>query len=262
MNDLAAVFDQFDLALNFAVDRFFDEAERVDVLDLAAGAEFSLTKSANRHVAVATQRTFGHVAVANAQVAHEGVHGFYVGHGFFGAAHVRLGDDFQQWRARTVQVDAGGAAEIFVQAFACVFFQMCAGNADAFDRAVFKGDVQVALADNRQLHLADLITLGQVRVEVVFARKDVVLNDLGINGQAEHHGHAHGFFVEHRQHARHAQVNQAGLSVRLRAKGGGATGENFRLGGELGVNFQPDHNFPLHMFLLRSRQVSACASQC
>jgi hypothetical protein len=124
--------------LYFAVDRLLDKTERVDVLDLAAGAELGLTHRAHRHVAVATQRAFGHVAVADAQVAHQGVHGLDVGHGFLGAAHVRLGNDFQQRGAGAVQVDAGGAAEFFVQALAGIFFKVRTGNADAFDRAVFQ----------------------------------------------------------------------------------------------------------------------------
>jgi hypothetical protein len=181
------------------------------------------------------------------------VDGLDVGHGFLGAAHVRLGHDLQQRRASTVQVDTGSAREFFVQAFAGVFFQVRTGDADALDGAVFQGNVQVALADNRQFHLADLVALGQVRVEVVLARKHVVLADLGVNRQAEHHGHAHRFLVQHRQHAGHAQVDQAGLGIGFGAERGGATGENLRLGGELGMNLQPDHNFPLHSVLLRSR---------
>ncbi|EJT84934.1 hypothetical protein PPS11_15306 [Pseudomonas putida S11] len=118
---------------------------------------------------------------------------------------------------------------------------------DALDGAVFQGDIQVALADDRQVHLADLVALGQVRVEVVLAREHVALADLGIDGQAEHARHAHGFLVQYRQYARHAQVNQAGLGVRLGTEGGGAAGEDLRLGGELSVDFQPDHNFPLHV---------------
>ena len=163
LDHLAAVFDQLDLATHFAVDRLLDEAERVDVLDLAAGAELDLALGADRHVAVATQRAFGHVAVADAQVAHQRVDGLDVGHGFLGTAHVRLGHDLQQRRAGTVQVDAGGAREFFVQAFAGVFFKVRTGDADTLDCAVFQGNVQVALADNRQFHLADLVALGQVR---------------------------------------------------------------------------------------------------
>ncbi len=84
----------------------------------------------------------------------------------------------------------------------------------------------MALADNRQLHLADLIALGQVRVEVVLAGKHVVLADFGVHCQAELDGHAHGFLVQHRQYARHAQVDEAGLRVGLGAERGRATGKN------------------------------------
>ncbi|MNQ95074.1 hypothetical protein D3C85_1106170 [compost metagenome] len=185
-----------------------------------------------------------------------------VGHGFLGAAHVRLGNDFQQRCAGTVQVDAGGAAEFFVQALAGVFFQVRTGDAHALDRAVLQGDIQVALADDRQFHLADLVALGQVGVEVVLAGEHVVLADFGVNRQAEHHRHAHRFLVQHWQDAGHAQVDQAGLGVRFGTERGGATGENLRLGGELGMNLQPDHDFPLHVFLLRSLSGCGCASQC
>ena len=52
------------------------------------------------------------------------------------------------------------------------------------------------------------------------------------------------------------------LGVRLGTEGGGTTGKDFRPGGELGVNLQPDHDFPLHVCLLRSRLGCGCASQC
>ncbi len=248
LNDLTAVFDQVDLALDLAVDRLLDEAERVDVLDLAARPVLNLAFWTNRHVAVATQRAFGHVAVADAEVANQRVHGLDVGDGFFGRTHVRLGNDFQQRRTGAVQIDAGHAAVVFVQALAGVFFKVGAGHADALDGAVFQGDVQVAFAHDRQFHLTDLITLRQVRVEVILAGEHVVLTDLGVDGQAKLDRHLHGFLVQHRQRTGHAQVDEAGLSVGLGAERGGATGENLRLGGELGMNLQPDDDFPLHVF--------------
>jgi len=176
-----------------------------------------------------------------------------VGHGFLGAAHVWLGHDLQQRRAGAVQVDAGGTVELFMQALAGVFFQVRAGYADTLDGAVFQRDIQVAFADNRQLHLADLIALGQVRVEVVLAREHAVLADLGVNRQAEHHRHAYRFLVQHRQHTGHAQVYQARLGVGFCAGTWWRYRRNLRLGGELGMNLQPDHDFPLHSVLLRSR---------
>ena len=172
--------------------------------------------------------------------------GLGVGDGFLGAAHVRLGNDLQQRGAGAVEVDAAHAMEVFVQALAGIFFQVRAGNTDAFDRAIFQGDVQVALADDGMIHLAGLVALGQVRVEVILARENVGHADLGVDRQAELDRVAHGLSVEDRQGARHAQVNQAGLGVGFGAEGGGAAGEDLRRGGELGVDFQPDDDFPLH----------------
>ncbi len=40
---------------------------------------------------------------------------FGEGHGFFGAAHVRFGNHFDQRGAGAVQVDAGHAVVVFVQ---------------------------------------------------------------------------------------------------------------------------------------------------
>src|SRR5690606_40260986 len=63
LNHRAAVLDQLDLPLYLGIDRLLDEAEGVDVLDLAAGTELGLTLGPYRYVAVAAQRAFGHVAI-------------------------------------------------------------------------------------------------------------------------------------------------------------------------------------------------------
>jgi len=174
------------------------------------------------------------------------VDGLGVGDRFLGAAHVRLGNDFQQRGAGAIEVDAAHAVEVFVQALAGIFLQMRAGHADAFYGAVFQGDVQITLADDGVIHLAGLVALGQVRVEVVLARENVGHADLGVDRQTKLDRVTHGLSIEYRQGARHAQVNQAGLGVGFGAKGGGAAGEDLRRGGELGVDFQPDDDFPLH----------------
>ncbi len=182
-----------------------------------------------------------------------------VGDRFLGRADVRLGDDLQQRCAGAVEVDAAHAVEVFVQALAGVLFQVRAGDADAPRAAVFQGNVQIALADDGMVHLAGLVALGQVGVEVVLAREDVLRSDLGIDRQAELARHAHGFGIEHRQGAGHAEVDQAGLGVGLGAEGGGAAGKDLRLGRELCVDLQPDHGFPLH---LQSPQNPAGARMC
>ncbi len=71
--DLAAALEQLDLALDFVIDGALDEAERVDVLDLGAGAELGLADRAHGDVRVAAERAFLHVAVADLEVAHQRV---------------------------------------------------------------------------------------------------------------------------------------------------------------------------------------------
>jgi hypothetical protein len=82
----------------------------------------------HRHVGVATEAAFLHVAVANAYPLHQGVQRLGVGHGFRARTHVGLGDDFQQRRAGAVEVDAGTAVEILVQRLAGIFFEVGAGQ--------------------------------------------------------------------------------------------------------------------------------------
>ena len=169
-----------------------------------------------------------------------------VGHRFFGRAHVRLGDDLEKRRAGAVQVDATHAMKVFMQRFAGVLFQMRMMNAHALAHVVIQYDFHFALADDGLGHLAGLVALGQVGVEVVLALEQRGLGDLGIDRQAELDGHRHGAFIQYRQHARQAQIDGAGLGVGLGAKGGRGAGEDLGLGGELDVDFQPDDGFPLH----------------
>ena len=80
------VIVQLDLPLDLVVDRFLDEAKRVEVLDLRACAELLLTLGAHRDVGVTAERTFLHVAVADIEVAHEGMDLLHVRHGLLGRA--------------------------------------------------------------------------------------------------------------------------------------------------------------------------------
>ena len=145
---------------------------------------------------------------------------FHVGHGLFSRSHVGLGDDLDQRRTRPVEV-YGRHAHALVLRLAGVFFEMRAGNAYALDAAIFEHDVETAAGDYGQLVLADLIALGQVGVEVVLARKHRATGDVSAHCQTELDRHAHGLAIEHRQHARIAQIDQIGLGVGLCAVGRG-----------------------------------------
>jgi hypothetical protein len=119
-----------------------------------------------------------------------------------GRTHVRFGNDLDQGRAGAIQVDAGRGPQALVQRLAGILFEMRAGDANALEGTVLQHDVHVTLGHDGQLVLADLIALGQVRIEVILAREHRQRRDLRGDGQAELHRHAHGRLVQHRQDPR------------------------------------------------------------
>ena len=252
LHDLAAVLDQLDLAAHLVMDRFFHEAERVQVLDLAARAEFLLADGAHGHVDVAAERTFLHVAVADAQPHHEAVQRFRVGDGFRGAADFRLGDDLQQRRAGAVQVDAAHAVVVLVQRLAGVFLEVGAGQVDGLRlqlAVLLEREREAAALHDRVFELADLVTLRQVGIKVVLAREDGLRRNPGADREAEADGAFDGALVHHGQHARQRQVDGARLRVRLGAELDRAAAEDFGVGRELDVVLKTDDDFPLHSIL-------------
>jgi hypothetical protein len=101
-------------------------------------------------------------------------------------AHVGLGDDLEQRRAGAVEVDAGPVAGVVarraagqvvlappdaVDRLARVLLEMGAGQVHPV-RHVADEELDAAALDDRRLVLADLVALGQVRIEVVLARED------------------------------------------------------------------------------------------
>ena len=134
-----------------------------------------------------------------------------------------------------------------MQGFPGILFQMRPGDADHLAAAILQFDAQLTLADDRQFELTDLVTLRQIGIEIVFARKYRALAYLCIDRQAKLKRHVDRFLVEHRQHPRKPQVHDAGLGVGLGAVGSRRGGENFRFGGQLSMNLKPDDDFPLHV---------------
>ena len=125
---LPAVFQCVDLPLHLVVYGLLHELERIEVLDLAARTE-RLTGAAHRHVHVAAERAFLHVAVADADPAHQRVQRFGIGYRLGSGTHVRLGNDLQQRCSGAVQVDAGHALMFFVQRLAGILFEVGTGDA-------------------------------------------------------------------------------------------------------------------------------------
>ena len=86
-------------------------------------------------------------------------------------------------------------------------------------------DLDLALADERVVELADLIALRQIGVEVILAVEARPGVDLRLERHAGAHRLADALAVRHRQHARHRRVDQADLGVGLGAELGRGAGE-------------------------------------
>ena len=146
-------------------------------------------------------------------------------------------------RLRSMPVSPGRPS---CKRLARVFFEVRARDADAPRAAVVEHDVDVPAGDDRQFVLADLVALGQVGIEIILAGEHRARRDPRADREPEHHRHAHRLAVEHRQHARVAEVDQVGLRIGRRTKGGGRARENLRARRQLRVDFQPDDGFPRH----------------
>ena len=133
LRDLAAGFDDPDLAINFVLQRFANKAERIYVLDFSFRAKLFLAAWTHAHVGIATQRPLFHIAIADPGIEDDFLQAGEVFVGFGGRRDVGLADDFDERDSTAVQVDGCGLAGIgkaFVQALACVFFEVHACDAD------------------------------------------------------------------------------------------------------------------------------------
>ena len=117
------------------------------------------------------------------------------------------------------------------------------------------------MLDDRQFKLADLVTLGQIRVKVVLARKHRAWRDRRVHGEAKHCRHVHDFLIEHRQNTRVTEVDQAGLRIGFGSVGSRRARKNLGLGRELRMNLETDNHFPTRPHLNSSGK-TLCQSVC
>jgi len=92
---------------------------------------------------------------------------------------------------------------------------MRARDADAFFVAAGISDNHLAVLNDRQLQLTDLIALRQIRIEVVLAGEHRTTCHGSIDRQPEQRRHAHNFLVQHRQYTRVAKIYKVCLRVGL-----------------------------------------------
>ena len=83
--------------------------------------------------------------------------------------------------------------------------------------------------EQADLELADLVTLRQVRIEIILACEYAAFGDVRVNRKAQADSPFDGAAVHHRQRARQGEIDRTGLGVGLGAKGGGRAAEDLGL---------------------------------
>ena len=208
--------DDFNLAFDLVFKSRADKAEAVQVLHFGLGAEALRASETDTYIGITTKRTLLHVAVRDAAVEQDFLEAGEIFEGLVGGANVGLGDDLGQRRATAVQVDisaGGGVRESLVETLAGVLFHVQAGDADALCSSVGRGNLDESMLGDGLVELRDLVALGQVGIEVIFAGEDGALTHLAVDGQRGQRGKLDGLLVEHRQGAGQAQANRADVGI-------------------------------------------------
>ena len=105
---------------------------------------------------------------------------------------------------------------------------------------VGRGNVEPAMLGERLIELRNLVALGQVGIEVVFAGKDGAFANLAIDSGCGQHGELDCALVEHRQRARQPEADRADVGVGRRAELRRTAAEGLGPGEQLHVDFEAD----------------------
>ena len=194
LQNQSAVVQDLGLAHDLVLHGLLDVREGVHVLELHAGAKWRIVAFAQRHVHVATEVAFLHVAIADFQVLEDLLQTLQVQQRFGDGPHVGTCHDLAKRRAATVGVEQTVGAAV-VQELARVVFHVDAHDVDRLvDRAVL--DVKLAVyangmvVDGHAARLRDLVVARDVWIEVRLAREQGVV----VNGATQRQPHADGVF--------------------------------------------------------------------
>ena len=125
-----------------------------------------------------------------------------------------------------------------------VFFEMQARDADALLRAIVI-DLDPAIRCEGKFVLGDLIALGQIGIEIIFAGEARMFVDGTVQGKRGAHGQFDGAFVQNWQRAGETEADRADIRVGRVAEAVGASAENLGVGQKLDVDFQADDRLVL-----------------
>ena len=114
-------------------------------------------------------------------------------------------------------------------------------------KAIFRvADLKVAVGRERQIVLADLITLGQVGVVVLLAVPLGERGDLAIEGHGGSQRQVKRLAIHHRQRSRADQCTRGTSACSAAPKLRAAPAEQLRPREQLHVNFQADDDCVVH----------------
>ena len=196
-----------ELALDFVGAGTFDAAEAVEIFDFGDGGfeSFAGVEDVEVDVGFEAHVALLHDALGDAQVAADAAEFFAKEAGFLGGVEVGLSDDFKQGGAGAVEVDLREAGVAFVEEFAGVFLEVGAADADGFETTVGEGQFDGAFAAEGEVVLGNLVIFGEIGVVIGFAIPLGEGGDAAIEGEADHHGHFDGAFVDDGKYAGEAE---------------------------------------------------------
>jgi peptidoglycan biosynthesis protein MviN/MurJ (putative lipid II flippase) len=135
-----------------------------------------------------------------------------------------------------------------VQGFARVLLKMRADYADFFGLPAGGGDFYKASRYYGFIVLGDLVSLRQIRVKVIFARKRRKFIYARVKTHARPDGKSYGFRVDNGQSAGVARAKRAQRGIGDRAGAAGARAKHFAFGAQLEMYFQPYYRLQFHIF--------------
>ena len=264
LDDPLAGLDQVDLARGLVLDGPPERAQRVQVLDLAAGAELGVAGERRTDTLASTRIEPSSILPSDAPVATRMARSSLT-YALAWSADAQVGPRHDldaaarrrgcSRRASVGAVDAAAAAD--VGGLAGVLLDV--GPLDADPRAV--GQLEPAVDVDRLVVLADLVVLRHVRIEVVLPGEDRRRDRRSGAPAPMRMAQLDGLLVEHRQRAGQAEAHRADVGVGLVAELVGQPQNSFVRGGQLGVDLEPDHHLPAVEWRSRSWRRSASRSR-
>jgi len=191
-----------------------------------------------------------HIRIRNAYIPENRAQRAKIGSRFLGRSHIRLRHDFEKRDTGTVQIDARIIAACdghVVDRFTRVLFEMCARNPDASRPAfclclIARLDIEPAARNDRVFELRYLIALGQIRIEVILARKDRMGIHRRVNGEPQTNRQLDHAFIQHGQYTGQREIDRMHRMIRGRAIGHGRRTEELRSSLEMRMHLEPDHH--------------------